>query len=57
MAPVNAHTDKLLYDLVAFAGDERNDLAMRLVEISALRAEGELTDEEYAERRAGLYGL
>jgi hypothetical protein len=56
MAPVNTHHD-LLDEVAAFTRDDRNDLAIRLLEINALRVEGEITDEEYAERRAGLYRL
>jgi hypothetical protein len=66
MAPVNTdvatvehdHIDEsgtLLEELVAFTRDERNDLAIRLLEINALHVEGEITDEEFAERRAELY--
>jgi hypothetical protein len=56
MAPAHTHHD-LIFELAAFTRDDRNDLAIRLLEFSALRAEGEITDEEYAERRAGLYRL
>ena len=45
----------LLDELVAFTRDERNDLAIRLLELNALHVEGEITDEEFAERRAELY--
>jgi len=57
MAPTAAPTtnDQLLEELLAFARQERNDLAIRLVELHALRAEGEITDEEFAIRRLGLY--
>jgi hypothetical protein len=56
MAPVNTHGE-LLDELAAFARDDRNDLAIRLLQYNALRAEGEITDDEYDERRAGLYRL
>jgi hypothetical protein len=45
----------LLEELVAFTRDERNDLAIRLLELNALHVEGEITDDEFAERRAELY--
>jgi hypothetical protein len=45
----------LLDELVAFTRDERNDLAIRLLELNALHVEGEITDDEFAERRAELY--
>lgn len=45
----------LLDELVAFTRDERNDLAIRLLELNALHVEGEISDEEFAERRAELY--
>jgi hypothetical protein len=43
-----------LEDLIAFTQEDRNDLAIRLVELNALRAEGEITEEEFVERRAEL---
>jgi hypothetical protein len=59
MEPEDApHSDvesTLLEELVAFARHERNDLAIRLLELNALHVEGELTDDEFAERRAELY--
>ena len=42
-------------ELLAFTHDDRNDLAVRLVELHALRAEREITDEEFADRRRKLY--
>jgi hypothetical protein len=48
-------TETLLDELIAFTRDERNDLAVRLLELNALHVEGEITDEEFAERRAELY--
>jgi hypothetical protein len=56
MASVNTHmTGSLLDEIVAFTRDQRNDLASRLLQINALRVEGEITDEEFSERRAQLY--
>jgi Short C-terminal domain len=57
MAPANSQTNALLDELVAFTRDDRDDLAMRLLEFNALRAEGEITDEEFDERRAALYRM
>jgi hypothetical protein len=45
----------LLDELVAFTREERNDLAIRLLELNALWVEGEITDDAFAERRAELY--
>jgi hypothetical protein len=50
-----AGESSLLEELVAFTRDERNDLAIRLLELNALHVEGEITDEEFADRRAELY--
>ena len=56
MRPEQARTTKSLLDeLAAFTRAERHDLAVRLVQINALRAEGEIDDEEFAARRAELY--
>jgi hypothetical protein len=55
MPPVNTQTPTLLDELAALTHADRNDLAIKLVEINALHDGGEITDEEYAERRAGLY--
>ena len=59
-APEHHHTDEantLLDELVAFARDERNDLAIRLLELNALHVEGDISDEEFAEQRAELYAV
>ena len=44
-----------LEELLAFTRDDRNDLAVRLVELHALRAENEITPEEFTARRHKLY--
>jgi hypothetical protein len=55
MASVNTNTATLLDELVALTRAERNDLAIRLLEINALRVEGEITEEDFTARRAKLY--
>jgi hypothetical protein len=50
-----ATTTSLLNELVALTRAERNDLAVRLLEINALRVEGEITEEDFTTRRANLY--
>jgi hypothetical protein len=52
-----AETNTLLDELVAFTRDERNDLAIRLLELNALHVEGDISDEEFAEQRAELYAV
>lgn len=57
MAPVNPTTtaSSLLDELAELARDDRNDLAVRLLQINALHDAGEITDEDFARRRAGIY--
>jgi len=47
--------DALMDEILAFAQQDRNDLAIRLLEINAQRNDGELSDEEFDEARASLY--
>jgi hypothetical protein len=53
MASSNRSTT-FLDDLTAFTLEDRTDLAIELVEINALWAEGEITEDEFATRRAAL---
>ena len=47
--------DAFLDELVQMVRDEQRDLAIALVELNALRAEGSISDAEFADRKAALY--
>jgi hypothetical protein len=40
---------------VTLSEQKRDDLAMRLLQINALLAVGEITDEEFTARRAAIF--
>jgi hypothetical protein len=58
MPPVNEDPTplrSLLDELVTLSEQKRDDLAMRLLQINALLAVGEITDEEFTARRAAIF--